>query len=235
MSLAVAVHIAIGSVALTTYWVALAGKKGARLHRLAGKVCVSLLVVTGLSVGPVLLTRPGPFDPAYAVKMLYLTTCLATVSALAFASIRLKADPERFRGRLFRLMGPVLLALGLVVLAGGLRGPDPVAVVLSWVGLFYGASMISFARARGPLHPRWWLAFHLDAACGLFNAVNGTFLYVVARWTGLVPSGPFTQTAFQLGTIAVALALRLFFGARHRAPIRLSAPTPAAAHRSSVV
>ncbi|MBK8015199.1 MAG: hypothetical protein IPK13_28145 [Deltaproteobacteria bacterium] len=225
MSLAVLAHVAVGSVALALYWTVLLARKGSRLHRRAGKVCLGLLVLTGLSVGPLLLLRAGPFDPGYVVQMTYLTACLATVSKLALDAIRFKTQAEQFRGRLFRTSGPVLLVLGLVVLTAGLLERDPVAVVLSWVGVVYGIAMITFARYRGPLHPRWWMSWHLNAVTGLFNAVNGTFLYVAARWAGIVSEGPGAQVSFQLLTIAGAVVLRLWFGLKFRAPLRFSAAT----------
>lgn len=220
MSTSTLAHIAVGSLALACYWTALVVRKGSKLHRRVGKVCLVLLVLTGFSVAPVLFTRPGPFDPAYVVQMLYLTVCLGTVSMLAFDAIRFKTQPERFRGRRFRISGPVLLGLGLVVLTAGLAERDPVAAVLSWVGLVYGGAMIAFARHRGPFHPRWWMSWHLHAVCGLFNAVNGTFAYVVVRWLELVEEGPMAQVAFQLLTIAGAVALRGWFGRKFRAPLR---------------
>lgn len=225
MSMFVLTHILIGTVALALYWTVLLSRKGADLHRRAGAVCLGLLVVTGLSVGPILFTRPGPFDPGYGVQMVYLAACLTTVSMLAFDAIRFKTEVDRFRGRRFRIGGPVLLVLGFVVLAAGLLKRDPVATVLSWVGLAYGAGMIAFARHRGPLHPRWWMGWHLNAVTGLFNAVNGTVLYVVARWAGVVSEGPATQAAFQLLTIAGAVFLRLWFGRKFRAPLRFSPAT----------
>jgi len=217
---AVFFHIGIGTVALAGYWVALLSRKGMRVHRAAGRVCLATLLVVGLSVGPILFTRPGPFDPGWIVQMVYLTICLGTVSMIAFTAIRFKAEVERFRGPAFRVLGPVLLLLGLVVLAAGIATSDPVAVILSWVGLVFGPAMILFTRHKAALHPRWWLGWHLNAVCALFNAVNGTFLFVAARGIGLVETGVHQQAAFQLATIAVALGLRIWFGNRYGAPLR---------------
>lgn len=212
-------HIAVGSLALVLYWVALLSRKGSLLHRKAGKRSLALLIVVALSVGPLLFLRAGPFDPGYVVQMVYLTVCVATVSTLAVASIRTKARPDAFRGRLFRVMGPVLLGLGLLVLVAGVVRHDPVAAVLSWVGLAYGSSMIMFARQRGPIHPKWWLGWHLNAVCGLFNAVHGTFLHVVSVWAFGLNATPGTQAWFQLGTLLAAVALRIGFGQRYGVPL----------------
>lgn len=231
--LAAMLHIAIGSVALTCYWTALLSRKGATVHRRAGRICLATLVLVGLSVGPILFTREGPFDPGWIVQMVYLTLCLATVSMIAFTAIRFKSSPERFRGRAFRILGPVLLILGLVVLIAGLAKGDPIAIILSWVGLAFGPAMIAFSRFRGVLHPRWWLGWHLNAVCALFNAVNGTFLFVAARWLGFSENSEIQQAGFQLLTIAVALGLRIVFGAKFNGPLRFDrtpAPRPAVAN-----
>ena len=222
--IAVVLHVGIGSVALAGYWAALLSRKGMRVHVAAGRVCLVSLVVVGLSVGPILFTRPGPFDPGWVVQMVYLTTCLATVSMIAFTAIRFKGRIDRFRGPAFRVLGPVLLLLGLVVLAAGITTSDPVAIILSWVGLVFGPAMIAFARRRSEPHPRWWLAWHLNAVCALFNAVNGTFLFVAARGLGLVETGAPQQAAFQIVTVAVALGLRIWLGNRYGAPLRFGLP-----------
>jgi uncharacterized membrane protein len=225
-SVAVFFHLGIGSVALCCYWAALLTRKGSRVHRLAGKICLAALVVVGLSVGPILFTRPPPFDPGWVVQMVYLTMCLFTVSMISLTAIRFRLEPDRFRGRAFPALGYVLLALGLVVLVAGLAKGDPVAIVLSWVGLVFGPAMIAFARYKGDLHPRWWLGWHLNANCALFNAVNGTFLFVVARWLGFSDDTTGPQVAFQLLTIAVAAVLRVWLGARFGAPIRFGSYSP---------
>ena len=109
--------------------------------------------------------------------------------------------------------------MGLVVLAAGVLKADPLAITLSWVGLVFGPAMIAFARYKGRLHPKWWLGWHLNANCALFNAVNGTFLFVAARWLGLSSEGIGPQVAFQLLTMALAVLLRLWLGAHFGAPL----------------
>lgn len=235
-ALSVFLHISIGSVALAGYWTALLSQKGLRVHRAAGRVCLATLVLVALSVGPILFTRPGPFNPGWVVQMVYLTICLATVSMIAFNAIRFKDQVERFRGPAFKVLGPLLLCLGLGVLAAGITTSDPVAVILSWVGLVFGPAMILFARRRAAPHPRWWLGWHLNAVCALFNAVNGTFLFVAARGLGLVETGTSAQAAFQVFTIAVALGLRVRLGNKHGAPLRFGRPKgrqPASQSRSA--
>lgn len=225
-SAAIILHIAIGSFALFAYWAALLARKGKPVHRLAGKIGLLSLAFVGLSTGPVLFTRPGPFDPGWVVQMVYLTLCLCSVSMISFTAIRFRASPARFRSKSFCVLGYVLLVMGLVVLVAGLAKADLIAIILSWVGLVFGSAMIAFVRFKGELHPRWWLGWHLNANCALFNAVNGTFMFVAARWIGLTDDSIVAQAGFQVLTIAIALWLRLWFGARYGAPLRFGAQPP---------
>ncbi len=221
---AAALHVGIGSISLLAYWTALLARKGALLHTSAGWISLATLVIVSLSVAPILFTRPGPFDPGWVVQMVYLMTCIFTVSMIGYSAIRYKADPDRFRSPAFRMLGPVLLVLGIVVLVAGVARRDPVAIVLSWVGLVYGPAMIGFSRYKGPLHPRWGVIWHLNAVVGLFNAVNGNFMFVAWRSLGLGDSIA-VQAGFQILTVLIALLLRLWFGARFDAPMRFS-PVP---------
>lgn len=112
---------------------------------------------------------------------------------------------------------------GALVLAAGLATGDPMAVFFSWIGLVFGGAMIGFARYSGTLHRNWGLAWHLNAMTLLFNAVHGTLTFVL--WRSFVDPGADTpeQLGFQVLTVVVALALRLHFGHRFRAPIAFGA------------
>jgi hypothetical protein len=215
-------HIAVGLVGLLLYWIALLAAKGRGLHRAGGRAFFVTLWLVAVSVGPLLLLRPGAFDPAAVVQFSYLSICLVTVSTLGWTAIRWKRDPERFRGPHFRVLGPVLFVLGGVVLAAGLSARDPFPVAMSWVGLAYGAAMIRFAWLRAEVHPTWWMNWHLNATCGLFTAVHGNLLLVLWRWIAVPEAGRGTAAAFQLGVLAVAIGMRLWFGARRGVPLRFS-------------
>jgi hypothetical protein len=224
---AVATHMIIGTLGLLAYWGALLTRKGSPVHRFAGKVTFSLLIVVVLSVGPPLMLRAGPFDPGRLVQFTYLALCLATVVMLGWTAIRWKHAPEQFRGLHFKVLGPVLFLLGAIVLAAGLQRGDPVPMVLSWVGLVYGAAMIHFAWTRAPLLPTWWISWHLSAVCGLFTAVHGTLLSVVWRDLLAQDAGSWTTAAFHLGVLVVAIAMRLWFGRKRQVPWRFTRPTRA--------
>jgi uncharacterized membrane protein len=217
---ALTIHMVIGSLGAVLYWLTLGSRKGARLHRTLGKAFLALMVLIALSVGPLLFSRPGEFDPGHVVQFVYLSVCVVTISGIAFAAIRFRNDVERFRTSSFRAMGYVLRILGMVVLVAGFVRSDPVAVVLSWVGLVYGSAIIVFAAHRGPLHPKWWLGWHLNAVSGLFNAVHGTLLFVIYRSAFDSSADVGIQVGFQVATTIAALAMRLWFGEKFGVPLR---------------
>lgn len=227
-------HIAFGSLAMMLFWAALLSAKGSRRHRRSGRPFFVALLVTVITVPPIVLLRPVPFDPGWVVSLVYLSVCVGTVVTLAWTAIRWKDQPERFRGTHFRVLGPLLTTLGAVVLVAGLAKGDPVAVVLSWVGLGFGPAMIHFARSRSGLHRQWWLSWHVNAVLALFTAVHGTLLFVV--WRALAAPGATRAdaAAWHLGVLAAALLMRAHVGRRRalpwgffeRPPQALQAPGP---------
>jgi hypothetical protein len=211
-------HIGVGSLALALFWATLLSTKGSLRHRLSGRPFFVVMLATVLTVPPVVLLRPVPFDPGWIVTLVYLSACVGTVVTVAWTAIRWKAQPERFRGLHFRVLGPVLLVLGIVVLTAGLVKGDPVAAVLSWVGLAYGAAMIHFARSRAPLHPRWWLSWHVNAVLGLFTAVHGNLGFVVWRALMAPDATRADAAAWHAGVLVVALLMRQFIGRQRALP-----------------
>lgn len=219
---ALGLHIAAGSLGLLLYWGALLSRKGSARHKAWGRPFFVTLLVVALSVAPLLFLRSGPFDPAHVVQFSYLALCLGVVTMLAWTAIRWKHDPERFRGPHFRLLGPLLLMLGAVVLTAGLANGDPLPVFLSWVGLFHGALMIRFAWNRAPLLHDWWLNWHMTTACSLFTAVHGTFLFVIWRWSVMPDAADEVAVGFHALVLVIAAGMRLWFGARRGVPLRFT-------------
>jgi len=223
-TLSVAGHIAVGSAAILFYWIALLSIKGSPRHKAWGRVFMGTLLVVALSVGPVLLLRPGAFDPARVVQFIYIDLCLITVVTIGWTAIRWRSQVERSRGLHFKALGMTILTLGLVVLLAGLASRNPVPVTFSLIGLVYGSAMIRFAWMDGEMHPRWWLGWHLNAICGLFNATHGTVLAVAWRTLVDPDAGDRTTIVAQLGTMAAAMAMRLWLGRVYGAPLRFARP-----------
>lgn len=211
-------HIGVGSLAMMLFWIALLSAKGSIRHRRTGRPFFFAMLLTVLSVPPIVLLRQEAFDPGRIVALVYLSVCVGTVVTLAWTAIRWKGQPERFRGTHFRVLGPLLVLLGAVVLVAGLAKGDPVAAVLSWVGLVYGAAMIHFAWSRSPLHSLWWLSWHVNAVLGLFTAVHGTLGFVIWRAVAAPDAVPADAAAWHLGVLVVALLMRMVVGHQRGLP-----------------
>lgn len=217
---AVLAHIAVGTFALALYWSALLRRKGSPAHKRAGRLFLAGLGAVALSVGPLILTRAATFDPGDLLKFVYLDLCLVTAGWLLFRAIHLRRAPERFRSRAFLLLGLLLLAFGFGVLAAGLVKGEPLTAFFSWIGLVLGTGVVVFARRTGPLHPNWWLSWHLNAAALLFDAVHGTLLFVLWRWLVAPDAAGTAQIVIHVATLLAAAALRLALGRRFGAPLR---------------
>jgi hypothetical protein len=213
-------HLAAGGATFALFWATVLTVKGSPQHKARGRLFFVSLVPVGLSVGAILVLRSDTFDPARMVQFVYLLLCLLTVGTVGWTAIRWKHDVERFRGVHFRVLGVAMFGSGALVLAAGFAAGQPLAMILSSIGLVYGAAMIRFAWLRSPLHPKWWLGWHLNSVLLLSSAVHGTLLAVVYRT--FVDSAGFdaAQLVTQPGTLLLALALRAHIGRQRGVPMR---------------
>ncbi|HKU98300.1 MAG TPA: hypothetical protein VJR58_23620 [Vineibacter sp.] len=216
-------HLVAGCLTFAFFWAAVLTVKGSPSHRFRGKLFFVSLFPVGISVGAILVLRSDTFDPARMIQFIYLLLCLLTVGTVGWTAIRWKQQVERFRGVHFRILGPAMFVSGAVVLIAGALAGQPLAMILSSIGLVYGAAMIRFARTPLPLHPKWWLGWHLNSVLLLSSAVHGTLLAVIYR-TFVDPSGfDAAQLVTQPGTLLLALGLRAYIGRQRGVPMRFAA------------
>jgi hypothetical protein len=216
-------HLIAGGLTFVLFWATIFTVKGSPTHRLRGKLFFVSLVPVGVSVGAILILRLDTFDPARMVQFIYLLLCLSTVGTVGWTAIRWKQQLERFRGLHFRILGPAMFASGAVVLGAGALAGQPLAMILSSIGLVYGAAMIRFAWMASPPHPRWWFGWHLNSVLLLSSAVHGTLLAVIYR-TFVDPNGfDAAQLVTQPGTLLLALGLRAYIGRQRGVPMRFAA------------
>jgi hypothetical protein len=216
-------HLIAGGVTFVLFWATVLTVKGSLSHRRRGKLFFISLLPVGVSVGAILILRSNTFDPARMVQFLYLLLCLSTVGTVGWTAIRWKFQLERFRGLHFRILGPAMFISGAAVLAAGTLAGQPLALILSSIGLVYGAAMVRFAWMASPLHPKWWLGWHLNSVLLLSSAVHGTLLAVIYR-TFVDPGGfDAAQLVTQPGTLLLALGLRAYIGRQRGVPMRFAA------------
>ena len=222
-NLPLTVHLVTGGVTFLLFWSAVLTIKGSPSHRRRGRLFFLSLLPVGLSVGGILILRAATFDPARMVQFIYLLLCLLTVGTVGWTSILWKSDLDRFRGWHFQLLGTAMLRSGGVVLAAGIASHQPLAIILSSIGLVYGGRMIRFAWIATPLHPKWWLGWHLNSVLLLSSAVHGTLLAVIYRT--IVDASGFQAAPLvtQPATLLLALGLRAYIGKKRGVPMRFAA------------
>lgn len=222
-------HIAAGTAAVVLYWSTFAQRKGSPRHKRFGRWFLMALGAVLLSVGGIFFLSSRIFAPADVVQFSYLVICVLTVGSTAFLAIRMKKDLPAFRGTWFKMIGGIAFAMDVVVLAAGISVRDPMPILFSIIGLLYGGAMLRFAFMRAEPHRNWSLIWHLNGMTFLFNAVHGTLLAVAWRFLVDPASGDEVNLVTQIGTMLGSLALRLWFGHRFGAPLRLTAPRAALA------
>lgn len=168
-------HIAAGSLALLTFWVAGLMRKGSPLHRRVGQaylLAMLVVVVTGIPLVLDLIERGATVTAMFLGFLLLLVT---SGCCNAWRAIRNRREPQAY-------YGPVYWTLtGLVVASGGgmvLLGVEVGSVLVGafgGVGLLAGVSAVRGWR-RAPTDPKWWLREHYNAMIGNGVATHIAFL-----------------------------------------------------------
>lgn len=217
-------HVALGTLALLTFWIAGAARKGSPLHKGAGKI--HLLAMTGLLLPAIALTMRVLAGPqwAFGVFLSFLLILVATTIWCGWRAIRDKRDFARYTGRVYRVLAWLNVVGGAALLAFGAMRGQPVFIAFAFVGLLVGRGMLRLVK-DGPQHPRWWLQEHLNAMIG-----NGVATHIAFLLIGLPRLIPAAQGAVLfyiawLAPLAAAIAARWWLGRRY---LPSNVPTKAA-------
>jgi uncharacterized membrane protein len=170
-------HIGGGAVSLVSGTAALVFRKGARAHRVAGRVFVgAMLVMAGIGAGV------APFLP----ERLSILGGLATFYLVATAALTVWRPPGH-AGRLEAVALAAAIGLaGLTVTLGWMAANDPTGTLdgQPWQGLVLFAFILTFATSgdlhlvlRGGISGAGRIARHLWRMCAaLFIAATSFFL-----------------------------------------------------------
>lgn len=209
-------HSAVGAIALIAFWIAALAAKGSDIHRRAGKVYLSaLLGVLGLSTLMV-AGRALMGDPGLAIFLAFLISLVGTASWLMWFAIRRKHDAAGFTGPVYRTLASWLMLAGTAMLIlGSMRG-RPLMILLSLLGIGFGANMWRLALA-GTRDARWWLGQHMNGVMLNFIATHDSFTAlgigsVVPELRTGVP-----RMLIAAGLIVIGITLRVYFGRQYSA------------------
>ena len=186
LKLTLALHIAAGTTALVSMWIPMFAKKGAHLHKRAGKVFVGAMAtvsVTALMLaGARFLFDPRPAAQSAGLFLLY-------ISILTGASVSTGVRVLRTKNR----VGPqlhwwdiglsaLLFASSIAIAIYGITTGATLFAAFSVVGLVNGGGQLAYwlRNPRSPMH--WWFE-HMSSMLGACIAATTAFLVVNAqRW-----------------------------------------------------
>lgn len=140
-------------------------------------------------------------------------------------SIRYRRDQARLLGPVYRGLASWLITSGLALFCLGVARGAALMMLLSLLGVGFGANMWRLALAPED-DGRWWLAHHMNGAMLNFIATHDSFIAlgvgsVVPELRRSVP-----RMLVAAGVIGIGMTLRIGLGRRQKAaqPLDLSQP-----------
>lgn len=217
-SLVVAVHGAIGIVALLAFWTAALLRKGSPLHRRVGQGYLMAMVGIIVTALPLAGYKLQLGQPVVAAFLAYLAVITATSMWNGWRAIRDKGDVMRYTGGIYAGLAWLCLVSGVGVLALGVKVGSPLLAGFSAVGILVGQDMLRTRRHRDRLaaQPRWWLSEHYSAMLG--NGVATHIAFLGIGLPKLLPAveGATLQYVAWFGPLAVALVAKAIIDRRWR-------------------
>lgn len=233
----VALHVAAGTLALATFWLAATFRKGSPRHRLTGRIYLVTMVAVIASAVPLALQRLLDGHPVTAAFLGYLVVITSTGVWTAWRAVQDKHDVVRYTGPVFVALGLLSIASGLAVLLLGLRIGAPLLVGFSAVGLLAGGDMLlkRLRRERLAARPRWWLVEHYTGMLGNGIATHIAFLLLgLPRLLPTVDGTALHYTAW-FGPLLVATLAKLWLDRRWKLRVRADTQTSASVGQPSPV
>lgn len=185
----VLVHIVVGSVGLSSFWLPVFARKRKGLHTRAGKVFAYAMMITAASAAlAAILTLIDPLathpdtSSRYetslrafnGLMLLYLAVITFSAAFVGLRAVRLKQYYGGHRERLELALNVLGFALALVVLWVGWQLSSVVMMGLSLIGIL-GAPGNIMILMRKPDSPREWKYQHLSSMLGAGIAAHTAF------------------------------------------------------------
>jgi hypothetical protein len=216
-------HLFVGIVTLTTFWIAALARKGSRLHRRAGAVYLLSLIAILVTAAVMLAGRLSAGDRSTAGWIGMLIIFITTSAWLAWASIRRKHDVSGLTGGVYRLLATINLGAAMSMVGLFFVTGRPLILILSTVGFGLGVTMWRLVL-RGPSDRRWWLAQHMNAAAVNFAATHDSFVSLAVGSVVPVLREPWPRALVAVSVLSLAFVLRIWMGHRYLGRGRASLP-----------
>lgn len=215
-ALSLALHVACGTLALVTFWLAAVLRKGSAAHIRVGRIYLASMVGVMVSAVPLAVWAFALGKAVTGIFLLYLIVITATACWNAWRAMRDKRDVGRYTGAVYKSFAWLNIVAGAIVLALGIRFEQIILMGLSLVGLLVGPSMLRFAKRTA--HGRqWWLVEHFSAIIGGGIATHIAFLSIGATRFFPPEWANYTQVFAWFGPLLVAQVVRFWLRRKYRA------------------
>ncbi|MBN8481093.1 MAG: hypothetical protein J0L88_05820 [Xanthomonadales bacterium] len=208
------VHIAAGSIALATFWLAAFVRKGSPRHRRVGQAFLVAMIGVMASGVPLTFGMIARGRPDVAVFLAFLLLLTGTGCWNAWSAIRRRREREAYYGGLFWSLAAINAFAGIGIVALGFVLGSPLFQVFGGVGVFFLVDAIVRWR-RSADNPTWWLREHYGAMIGNGVATHIAFLSIGLRRAvpGLDPA--IVQHAAWFGPLVVAFVAAAWLNRRY--------------------
>ncbi|MEO1188365.1 MAG: hypothetical protein AAFW60_04765 [Pseudomonadota bacterium] len=233
-------HIIFGAPGLISFWVPVASKKGATLHKAWGKAFVLMMLVTAtcavgmatltildpVATHPKLMEHPEFSDPdlirgIFGWMMLYLAILTINLTWYGWLCIRNRGAHAKNRAWHNMLLQLVLLIASANCAWQGLQIEQPMMIGISLVGFATVGTNLWF-MLRAEIGPLEWLTEHIKALVGTGISVYTAFLAFGA--VRLLPELALAPVLWAIPLIT-GLTLILYHQRQVTRPLRLARST----------
>ncbi|MGC1520659.1 MAG: hypothetical protein WA803_03875, partial [Steroidobacteraceae bacterium] len=153
------IHIGIGAVALTSFWVVAVLRKGTRLHRRLGDVYLLSMLGIALTATPMAAAAFVSGKPEFGTFLGYLVLVTGTAAWLAFRAVRRRGSIDSYLAAPYRPVAWLNMGAGAAVLMLGAAQGELLLVGMSLSGLLLGYRMLAL-DVQGGADRNWWLKRH---------------------------------------------------------------------------
>ena len=197
-------HVIVGFTGLVAFWFPVFSRKGARLHRIAGKVFMTCgYLVTGSAALSCILITHSIYSRGLASQNqnnLALLVFLAYLAWVTFVTLRYstgvlgtKKDPGLLKTPGFQFLAVSAIVASFLLIAYATWVPtslSPLLYGLSPIGLLTGWPMLRYMNGKIE-GPRAWFYEHMSATVGAGIAFHTAFaVFGAQRMFNLTGTGP---------------------------------------------
>jgi uncharacterized membrane protein len=214
------IHIGIGAVALTSFWVVAVLRKGTSLHRRLGDVYLLAMLGIVLTATPMAAVAFVRGKSVLGTFLVYLVLVTGTAAWLAFRAIRRRGSIDSYLAAPYRPVAWLNMAAGAAVLMLGATQGQLLLVGMSVIGLLLGYRMLAF-DAHGGADRNWWLKRHYTGIIGSGAATHIAFLNLGMRH--LIPAGWSEELEYLwwFGPVLMSAAVVIYLNRRFAGVARL--------------